>query len=248
MTENQDLTINENTRRLRAAVRTFMSPAVWLLAAYQAALLLLMRVDLSGFGKNVETLYGPLVFILLLMGLFFLAGGTYQSFANSRSLVQIPTVITNGRRIFSNFILLSIKVGLLGLVAINVLVLVAQGFSGLAPEEILRIYARYLTLIVAGLALVFVYWLPLVFVRGNFRLFETLAEALTIGRRRLPQVGFLAALILLPPAILAILPGGTPALVTIAIGVAGELMAWVAYVYCVDYLQTGGNQAETLRE
>lgn len=248
MTENQHPTLHENTRRLRAAVRTFMSPAVWLLAVYQAALLMLMRVDLSGFGKNVETLYGPLVFTVLFMGLFFLAGGTYQSFASTRSLVQIPAVIANGRKIFSNFILLSIKVGLLGLVVINVLVLIAQGFSGLGPEEILKIYARYLTLIVAGLALVFVYWLPVVFVRGNFRLFETLSEALTIGRNRLPQVGFLAALILLPPAILAILPGGTPAPVSIAIGVAGELMAWVAYVYCVDYLQTGGEQVETPRE
>jgi hypothetical protein len=248
MAENQSSTINENTRRLRAAVRTFMSPAVWLLAAYQAALLMLMRIDLSGFGKTVETLYGPLVFTVLFMGLFFLAAGTYQSFASSRSLVQIPTVIANGRKIFSHFILLSIKVGLLGLVVINVLVLVAQGFSGLAPEEILRIYARYLTLIVAGLALVFVYWLPLVFVRGNFRLFETLSAALTIGRKRLPQVGFLAALILLPPAILAILPGGTHAMISMVISVAGELMAWVAYVYCVDYLQTGGKQAETPRE
>ncbi len=235
---------NENTRRLRAAVRTFMSPAVWLLSAYQAALLMLVRVDLSGYGDAVEAIYGPLGFVVLFLGLFFLAGGTYQSFASSASLVQIPAAIANGRRIFTDFILLSIKVGLLGLVIINVLVLIAQGFSGLPPEEVFKVYARYLTLVVAGLALVFVYWLPLVFVRGNFRLFETLSEALTIAQKRLPQVGFLAALILTPPIILVLVPGDIPAFFSISISVAGELLAWVAYVYCVDFLQLSQPQAE----
>ncbi|KPK55416.1 MAG: hypothetical protein AMS22_04460 [Thiotrichales bacterium SG8_50] len=232
------MTENENTRRIRAFVRTFISPAIWLFAGSQVLLLVLLRIDLSAYGDNVSGLYGPLVFTVLFMGLFFLAAGIYQSFAVSQSVIQIPMALANARRIFSAFIVLSLKAGLLGLLAINVLVVFVQVFSGMEPDVLFRTYARYLSAIVAVLALVFVYWLPLVFVRGNFRLFETLGEAFRIGRSRLPQAGFLAALLLIPSFLIMILPIDTADGVVIALSVVGELLAWVAFAYCAEYLQS----------
>jgi len=239
MTEQQPQS-NENTRRIRAFVRTFMSPAIWLFAGYQVALLLLLRVDLASFGENVSSLYAPLVFTALFMGLFFLAAGIYQSFAVSQSVIQIPMALANARRIFSAFILLSLKAGLLGLLAINVLVVFIQVFTGIEPGVLFKTYARYLSAIVSVLALVFVYWLPLVFVRGNFRLLETLAEAFRIGRNRISQAGFLAALLLIPPFLLILLPADFADAVVIGLSVIGELLAWVAFAYCAEYLQSVG--------
>lgn len=237
MTE-QNLPEDENTMRIRAFVRTFLSPAIWLFAGSQVALLLLLRIDLSAYGDNVSGLYGPLVFTALFMGLFFLAAGIYQSFAASQSVIQIPVALANARRIFSAFIVLSLKAGVIGLLAINVLVVFVQVFTGMEPEVLFKTYARYLSLLVAVLGLVFVYWLPLVFVRGNFRLFETLAEAFRIGRRRLPQAGFLAALLLVPALLLILIPADVADGVTIALSVIGELLAWVAFAYCTEYLQS----------
>jgi hypothetical protein len=237
MTE-QSLPENENTKRIRAFVRTFMSPAIWMFAGYQAVVLLLMRLNLFGMNQEAGGLFGPLLFTALFLGLFFLAGGLYQSFASSQSMIQIPTALANGRQVFTNFILLSVKAGLLGFLAINVLIVVAQFLTGMETEELIKVYARYLTLIVAILGFIFVYWLPLVFVRGNFRLLDTLGEAFRIGRARLAQSGFLAALILLPPMTLMLLPEGTPSPLVIGISVVGELFAWVAFVYCADYLQS----------
>jgi hypothetical protein len=237
MTDN-NMSENENTRRIRAFVRTFLSPAIWLFAGVQVVLLLLLRVDLSTYGENVSGLYGPLFFTALFMGLFFLAAGIYQSFAVSQSVIQIPMALSNARRIFSSFVILSLKAGLLGLLAINVLVVFMQVLTGMEPEVLFKTYARYLSVVVAVLGLVFVYWLPLVFVRGNFKLFNTLSEAFRIGRERLPQAGFLAALLLIPPFLLMILPVDTTDVIVIALSVVGELLAWVAFAYCAEYLQS----------
>lgn len=229
---------NENTKRIRAVVRTFMSPAIWLFAGYQALILVLMRMDLVPLNEVLGGLLAPIVFTALFLGLFFLAGGLYQSFASGASLIQVPTALDNGRKVFSSFIFLSLKAGVLGFVALNVLIVVVQGLTGLETEELIKTYIRYLAPIVAIIGLIFVYWLPLVFVRGNFRLFETLAEAFRIGGQRLGQVGFLAVLILIPPLTLMLLPKTAPSAFVILVSVIGELFAWVAFVYCAEYLQS----------
>lgn len=229
---------DESTRRLRAAVRTFMSPAIWLLAGYQTAMLFFLRVDLQQHGENVANLYGPLIFAALFLGFFFLAAGTYQSFVSESSLVRVPMIFRNARLIFTRFLMLSIKVGLLGFLLINIMVVVAQGFTGMEPEEIFKVFASYLTLIVAATTLALIYWLPLVFVKGNFNMLETIREALQLAWARVGQIGFLAALILLPPLLLWLMSDQLPPAITVLGSIIGELLGWVAFVYCVDFLKT----------
>jgi len=215
-----------------------MSPAIWLLAVYQGVMLFILRMDFQGSGEDTVTLYGPLIFAALFLGFFFLAAGTYQSFVKESSLVQVRMVVRNARLIFAQFIVLSIKVGLLGFLLINLMVVIAQGFTGLTPEEIFKAVASYLTLIVGVTALALVYWLPLVFVKGNFNMLETLRDALILGWARINQVGFLAALILLPPLILWLTSNQlSPSIIALG-SVVGRLLDWVAFVYCVDYLKT----------
>ena len=170
-------TSDESTRRLHAAVRVFMSPAIWFLAAYQGLMLSILRMDLQRYGGETAALYGPLVFATVFLGFFFLAAGTYQSFVKESSLVQISMVFRNARSIFTRFIILSIKVGLLGFLLVNIVAVIAQGLTGLEPEEIFKAFTGYLALIIGVVTLALVYWLPLVFVKGNFNMLETMREA-----------------------------------------------------------------------
>jgi hypothetical protein len=147
-------------------------------------------------------------------------------------------VVRNARSIFSRFGILSIKVVLLGFQLINIIAIVAQGLTGLEPEEIFKAVAGYLALIVGLMALALVYWLPLVFFKDNFNMLETMREALILGWARIGQVGFLAALILLPPLILWLTSNQLPPTIVVLGSVVGEVLAWVAFVYCVDYLKT----------
>ncbi len=215
-----------------------MSPAIWLLAVYQGVMLSVLRMDLQRSGEEAVTLYGPLIFATLFLGFFFLAAGTYQSFVKEASLVQVMMVVRNARSIFSRFLILSIKVGLLGFLLINMMAVIAQGLTGLAPEEIFEAVADYLALIVGVMTLALVYWLPLVFFKGNFNMLETMREALILAWVRISQVGFLAALILLPPLILWLTSNQLPQSIVVLGSVVGEVLAWVAFVYCVDYLKT----------
>lgn len=229
---------NESTRRLRAVVRTFMSPAIWLLAVYQTLMFFFLRADLKQYGEDAATLYGPLIFSAMLLGFFYLSAGTYQSFVSESSLVRVLMVFRNARLIFLRFLVLSIKVGLLGFLLVNIMVVIAQGFTGLEPEEIFKAFADYFPLIVGAMQLALVYWLPLVFVKGNFNMLETMREALQLGWARIGQIGFLAVLILLPPVLLWLMSNQLPTSVAVAGSVIGELLTWVAFVYCVDYLKT----------
>ena len=229
---------DESTRRLRALVRTFMSPAIWLLAAYQALILSVFRLDFQRFGEEAAALYGPVIFAFLFLGFFFLVAGTYQSFVSGPSLVSVSMVFRNAQLIFSRFIILSIKVGLLGFLFVNIVVVIAQGLTGLDPEVLFKSIANYLTLIVGVITLALVYWLPLVFAKGNFNMLETMREALQLGWSRIRQVGFLAVLILVPPVLLWLGSNQLPQVIVVLGSVIGELLAWVAFVYCVDYLKT----------
>ncbi len=222
---------NESTRRLRAAVRVFMSPAIWLLTVYQALMFSFLQMEAA-------TVYGPLIFATLLLGFVFLSAGTYQSFVSESSLVKVLMVLRNARLIFPRFIILSIKVGLLGFLLINIMVVIAQGLTGLKPEEIFTVFVSYLVVIVGVTGLALVYWLPLVFFKGNFNMLETMREALLLGWARIGQMGFLAALILLPPVLMWLVSNKLPQAIAVVGSVVVELLAWVAFAYCVDYLKT----------
>lgn len=237
MTESTPLT-DEPTRRLRSLVRVFMSPAIWLLTAYQALMLSVLRIDWQNYSDSAVGTYGPIILAAMFLGFFFLAAGTYQSFVREQSLVKVAMVFQNARLIFTRFILLSIKVGLLGFLIINIVVIVAQGLTGMEPKEIFDVMADYLVLIVSVSALALVYWLPLVFVKGNFNMLETMREALLLSWARIHHVGFLAVLILLPTFLMWMVSKQLSPAISVLGSILGELLAWVAFAYCVDYLKT----------
>ena len=84
---------------------------------------------------------------------------------------------------------------------------------------------------------VFVYWLPFVFVRREFRLFISLRSALNIAWTRLSHSGFLALLIVAPILIAELFPADSPWWLELILSVLTGLMSWIAYVYCVQVLQ-----------
>lgn len=230
----------ENTRRIRAVVRVLLSPVVWLVTLYQAGLMMLLRADLT-LGSQLVTGF---LYAVLFLGFFFLAAGAYRAFVVTRNVVTVPAAVRHGREAFSGFMLLLVKAGLLTIVALNMVVVVGQGLTGLEPEEYIKTYIGWMPQVVAVLAFVFVFWLPVVFVRNNFRLFETLRMALGFWRGRLGEAPFLALLVLIPAAVLGLAPEKAPFALHLAISMVGEVLAWVAYVYCAERIAEVGTAPE----
>lgn len=224
--------VTEGTRRLRAAVRAVMSPGVWLVVLVQALLLSLMRFGFSG-GEGEAVSPVSLVLMPLLFLLFvYLLCGAFNAFAHTPSLVSVKDVFKFGHAAFNAFMWLVIKAFLLLLLALNVGVLL----TGLDPHVLMQEDPRRMGLGVALISLVFVYWLPIVFVTGKFQLIQTLAAALRVAWRRLPQSGYLALLLLSPPAVAWWLPAEPPFLAALLLSAAGEVLSWIAYVYCIEYV------------
>jgi hypothetical protein len=229
-------TANAATRRIRAFVRVLLSPVVWLVTLYQGGLMVLLRADVTPASQLVTAF----LYATLFLGFFFLAAGTYRAFVVTRNVVSIPVAVGHARAAFSGFMLLLVKAGLLAIVVLNVVVVVGQGATGLEPEEFIKTYIGWLPQLVAVLAFVFVFWLPIVFVHNNFSLFATLRTAVGFWRGRFHEGIFLALLVLLPAAVLGLVPEKAPFALHLAIGMAGEILTWVAFVYCAEMVADAG--------
>ncbi len=230
----------ESERRIRAAVRTALSAGVWLVMGVQLAALALVMYRVAPLGSlEVAVAQAPgtlLTVLVLFLAYTYVMSGTSRSFAVGRTTVSALESLNRGREVFSAFLWLFVKVLLLGLGCLYALVIVAQLIAVAAQSRTLATTILWIgpRIIFAIAPFALVYWLPLVFVRNDFRLTPTMRAALTILWQRWSRSGFLAFLVFFPVLILWLLPQGAPLAALLPVSLIGQLMAWTAYVYCVE--------------
>lgn len=223
--------IPESTYQLRAAVRTIMSPAVWLLTILQAVML--VTLSLFGGSENTEPVPGfPVFFSILIFSFIYLMSGLFRSFAGEKNIVTVQEALVQGRYVFTSFIWLMLRLLILFFLITNILFMI----SGAQPSEIIKEGAKSFALLVAFLSFIFIYWLPIVFTAQDFRLFKTLNTALIVAWDRIRQSVFLALMVLLPAVIAWMMPKDIPLPALVGIASINEIATWIAYVYCMEYL------------
>jgi len=221
----------ESSYQLRAAVRTVMSPAVWMLTLLQAVML----VSLSLLGGNEETgptAGFPIIFSVLVFAFVYMMSGLFRSFVTEKNIVTVQDAFTQGKYVFTPFIWLMLRLLILFFLIANILFVI----SGAQPGEIIKEGAKSFALVVSVLSFIFIYWLPIVFTTGDFRLLKTLNTALLIALERFRQAAFLALMVLLPAVIAWMLPADIPLPILVSIASINEIATWIAYVYCIEYL------------
>ncbi len=224
----------EGERRLRALVRAFLSPGLWLVVGVQLSLQLSVQ-RLSAADD------APLAWVLALSGLLlayaWLQAGAYHGLAQGRDHLQLADLVRAGFNRFTRFLWLFVKLGLLAALLFNVAAFLFALGSGTPVETLVRGLAPFLAPLMAAVGFVFVYWLPVVFVTDDFRLFATLHRALSTAWQRLARSGFLALLILLSPALFALLPEQTSLWLLVPLAAIASLLGWTAYIYCAEWLR-----------
>ena len=226
----------ESERRLRAIVRTFLSPGVWLVVGAQFLAQFALRQGVAA-GESGPDLPHTLLISALMMGFAYLQAGAYHGLAKSNDRLTLREVATPGVALFARFLWLFLKLGVFVALVFNLLALALMGGTGVSPDAFARQIAPYLPMLLAILGLVFVYWLPLVFVTDDFRLLATWRRALRVVWQRLPQSGFLAVLLIAPVLLLLLLPEGAAEVLLLLLSVLASLLGWIVYVYCVEWLR-----------
>jgi hypothetical protein len=236
----------EGERRIRAVVRALLSSGVWLVIAVQvlAAAVFVYRVIpiMSSDAAAVE-LPGALFLLVALLVLYvYLMSGTSRSFAVGTAVVSAQESLNRGKEVFGAFLLLALKVLVLALIFLYLLGLVVQLISvstGSDVQTVLSQVGPVIRLMATIAPFALVYWLPVMFVRNDFRAIPTLRAALLLIWQRLWKSGFLAFLAFSPLLVFWLLPAGSPPALMLVLSVVGQLMAWSAYVYCVELLTEG---------
>lgn len=223
--------IPESTYQLRAAVRTIMSPAVWVLTLLQAVMLVSLSL-LGGNEESAPTAGFPVIFSLLVFAFVYLMSGLFQAFAKEKNIVTVQEAFSQGKYVFTSFIWLMLRLFILFFLITNILLAI----SGTQPGEVIKEGAKSFALVVAFLSFIFIYWLPIVFTVSDFRLLKTLNTALLVTWNRLKQSAFLALLVLLPAVIAWMMPADIPLPALVGIASINEIATWIAYVYCIEYL------------
>lgn len=224
--------------RLRAFLRALLSSGVWAVIAAQLAMLSLLRGAPEAAPASAQLRLGGLV--VLFFALLYLIAGASQALAQSRDTVTVGEVIRAGQGVYGRFLWLAFKAALVFLVLFNLLLSVVLALSGMDMQALFEASVGVYPWLGALIAFVFVYWMPVIFVGGNFLLVDTLRMALAKLWEDRRQAGFLAALTLTPTVLAALLgdPPLWPAL--IALNVAGGVLGWTAYTFCVERLQRTG--------
>lgn len=235
----------ESGHRLHATVRALLSPGIWLVLVAQLALVFSMQWSAPADASPLASALMILLTSAILMLLFYLQAGSFHALTLGRDSLSVGEIARAGKVVFATFIWLTLKAGLLLVVILNLLVYVAMVITGYDLKTMIHTFSPYFSPFVGILAFVFVYWLPLVFVRREFRLLPSLKAALTTAWTRLSHSAFLALLVLAPVMVSEFLPADGPVLLDFLISVAGGVMGWIAYIYCVEVLQdlpqeTGG--------
>lgn len=232
-------TYTESERRLRAIVRAFLSPGVWLVVAMQFLAQFALRQGVSA-GESEPTLPHALLISALIMGFAYLQAGAYHGLAKGQDRLSLREVMTPGVALFARFLWLFLKLGVFVALVFNLLALALMGAVGVSPDAFARQLVPMLPMLpmlLAMLGLIFVYWLPLVFVTDDFRLLATWRRALRVAWQRLPQSGFLAVLLIVPVALILLLPEGAAEMLLLLLSVLASLLGWIVYIYCAEWLR-----------
>lgn len=226
---------DESTRRLRALVRATLSSGVWAVIALQVVMGLTLRGSADDAGAAALLRFAVLV--AATAAVLYGTAGVSAALAAGREPVSVVTALDAGRAVFGGFLWLIAKASLLATAILQVaLIALVAGAGQDANQAATQLPSHMLPLAaLSGFALV--YWLPLVFYRRDFRLFATLAEALRLLWGRAHAAGFLALLTLAPAALAWILDGRGGAITAFLLQAVASLLAWAAYVYCVEWLQ-----------
>jgi hypothetical protein len=226
---------SEGERRLRAAVRALLSAGVWCAVGGQLLLVALWRFASVDASARVAAF--AIVLAAAFAGFLYLTVGVSQALADRREAVGLRVAVRAGSASYGPFLWMIVKLTLLGGVLLNVAIYIVNGAAVEEPQASMESAVRFLPLAQGVVAFVFVYWLPIVFVRRNFALFETLRAALVTAWQRFPRAGYLAFLTL-TPAVLAVLAGdSTPFVALLLLTWMGAMMEWIAYIYCTEWLQ-----------
>ncbi len=226
----------ESERRLRAVVRAFLSPGVWLVVGVQFLMQLVLRQGVPAGEAGPDPLLTAAL-AALMMGFAYLQAGAYRGLAQGAERLTLREAATAGAALFVRFLWLFLKLGLVAALVFNLFALLLLTGADMRPEALLRQLVPYMPPLLAALGFVFAYWLPLVFVSGDFRLFATWRRALATAWQRLPQSGFLALILFLPVVLFALLPEATPATVLLPLSLIASLFGWIAYIYCAEWLR-----------
>lgn len=229
--------VSEGTIRLRSAVRTTMSPGTWFVILFQVLLLLAMNwTGQSEIPEQTRAMVQILVFALLFFALF-LASGLFNAMAAHSNVVTVREVLVYGVKVYNRFLWLVVKA--VGLVFAAFFVLSALFLGGMDKEtqkQVLQNSPVILGLVSVAVNVVFVYWLPLVFKKQHFKLFDTLGRAWQVLVSRWRQTGFVLLLLLVPAAIMLLLPEKPPMPALTLVSVLGQVLGWVVYAYGVEVL------------
>lgn len=226
----------EGDLRLHAAIRTVVSPGIWFVLAVQTGFML--SLQWSAPAETLAAIPGLRIFLAasVLLLFFYLQAGAFHALTLKRDALSVREIFVAGRGVFGNFVWLTLKTGLLIALVVNFLVLTVLLLTGLDFKALMQIVTPFLGSLAGLLAFVFVYWLPYVFVRREFRLLPSLKAALLMAWGRIAHSAFLALLVLLPALAMEFLPLKAGAMQWAAFFASG-IMGWIAYIYCVDVLR-----------
>jgi hypothetical protein len=229
--------MSEGERRLRALVRAALSPGVWLAIGAQWLFTLLLRVNPFPASEGMYALARIAALSGSLLLFFFTLAGVSRALAVDREVVSVRRVLAVAPAVAARFLWLVVKASLFATLILNIVFILVRAGGEADIRAFIERQAEWFVWGSAALGFVFVYWLPLVFARGDFRLVATLIEALRILRQRLSGAGFLLLLTLAPTAIYAVLPEGATAWAPMLVGALGSFLGWIAFAYCAEWLQ-----------
>ena len=231
---NDSINVTEGGHRLRAIVRVLLSSGVWAVIGMQLGLTLLWHYALSDNRDPASS--SLLLLAIVLAGFLYLTAGVSGALADRREVVGLRDALRAGALYYAKFLWLIAKLVLLTGALLNVMIYLT-GTSEDPSRGTAAPMFGILPLVQGILSFVFVYWLPIVFTRGDFALFKTLRAALVMAWHRASNAGFLAFLTVTPAAVSFAVDDSIPLAAVLAINLVGGAMEWVAYAYCVGCLQ-----------
>ena len=227
----------EGELRLHAAIRAVLSPGIWFMLAVQIFLMFVLQWRAPTDAAPLVSTLALFLTAATLLLFFYLQAGAFHALTLRREALTVAETIRAGKTVFSSFVWLTLKAGLLFALIINVLVLVLLFLTGLDFKSLTQGLTAYFGPATGVLAFVFVYWLPYAFVHRDFHLLSSLKAGLRIAWERLPHSAFLVMMVLVPALATGFIPAESPLLVDVLASILTGIMGWISYIYSVDILR-----------